>query len=705
MENIPKFLKTNTHKTNISLPQAPSENISTLWIYRIMVKAEGYKSFLRTYDFSDDKLAEGLEFGEYVFNIEPKKFNPVEIKQKLFKQADKYEKNKLNFSYSDTLLKNNVECLGNLIGLTKIEIDILLFCATVQNDSLLESATEVLGDLTAKNVERLLCICLGYSEQDIRNALLLEGRLVRSGLINIDISCNCRFSNKIVLLEGLIDQLHINSNDPGNILKNIIFLSKPAKLNIAKFSHLRDEIDLLSNYLNQVTIDKSLGVNVLIYGQPGSGKSEFVKTIANYCDLELYEVASESKSDTPLDVNGRFRAFRLGQILCTSKNRPAIMFDEVEDVFSEKNGARGKSNNSGRKLWVNQLLESNAVPSFWITNNVDSIDPAYIRRFDFVLQINSPPRKVREELLRDYLGDLPVSSEWIKMMSENETLLPALIERSTKVLKKSNIEITQKKTENTLETLIGNSVEAMGYKRLNLNNSLSAINYRLDRLNTDFSVESIFDGLNEFKQGRLCLYGPPGTGKTAFGKYLSAALDMPLINKKASDITSPYLGVSEQNMAAMFKQAKVENSILMLDEADTFLSDRKNAERSWEISAVNEMLTQMESFEGIFIASTNFMQSLDSASIRRFDIKLKFDYMTSDQVIGMFEELILQYSLDLDELTKYELEKLNFVTPGDFAVIHRKLNFIKIKSTESILEMIKQECQFKAINHFNRIGF
>lgn len=382
------------------------------------------------------------------------------------------------------------------------------------------------------------------------------------------------------------------------------------------------------------------------------------------------------------------------------------MFDEVEDVFIDREeDTKYKSNKTGRKSWVNKLLESNTVPSFWITNSIHSIDPAYIRRFDFVLQISAPPRKVREELLNEYLGDLPVSIAWKKMMSENESLLPALIERSANVLRKSELNIGQEKTEKALETLLGNTVEAMGYKRLTIKNEIAGINYRLDLLNTDFSVENICEGLQEFKQGRVCLYGPPGTGKTAFGKYLSTALDMPLISKKASDIISPYLGETEQNMAAMFQQAKDEKAILMLDEADTFLSDRKNAERNWEISAINEMLTQMESFDGIFIASTNFMQSFDSASIRRFDIKLKFDYMNSEQVYAMFEALILQNNLILDENAKYELNQLRFVTPGDFAVIQRKLKFTKINTTQSIIEMIKQECAFKSNGSSRSIGF
>lgn len=706
MKKFSNFLKNISERDRENSDLTNNSDISTLWLYRIMVKCEGYKFQLKQHHFHDDDLAMGLGFEDYFLSDEPKIYSPDELKIKLFKRAESIERDKLKYVYQDFQFKHNIEQLSKLVGLSAIELDILVFCATVHTNQLLESALNVLGNQSIRNIEKILSICLDYSEKEIRSALLPESVLVRSGLLSIDTTSNNHFTYKLGLLDGLIDQLHTYCNEPEKILKNIVFLSKPAKLTLEKYSQLEDIVNVLLGYLNQVTVDKEHGVNILIYGVPGSGKTEFVRTIADHCNFELYEVASESNSDTPLDINGRFRAYRLGQIMCECKGRPAILFDEVEDVFIEKNPfIKSNSNNSGRKSWVNQLLESNPVPSFWITNNISSIDPAYVRRFDLVIEINSPPRSVREVLLNEYLVDLPVSTEWKKMMSDNETLLPALIERSASVVRKSMLQVKPEKTEKTLEILLGNTIEAMGYSRPIIKNTKSEINYRLDMLNTDFPVESIYEGLKTFGQGRLCLYGPPGTGKTAFGKYLSTALDLPLISKKASDITSPYLGMSEQNMAAMFRQAKEENAILMLDEADTFLSDRKNAQRSWEVSAVNEMLTQMESFEGIFIASTNLMESLDSASIRRFDIKLKFDYMNPEQVYAMFEALILKNNLILDESAKYELKQLTVVTPGDFAVIQRKLKYTKINTTQSIIEMIRQECAFKKNSSSRSIGF
>mgnify|MGYP002145016340 CR=1 FL=1 len=74
--------------------------------------------------------------------------------------------------------------------------------------------------------------------------------------------------------------------------------------------------------------------------------------------------------------------------------------------------------------------------------------------------------------------------------------------------------------------------------------------------------------------GTLCFYGPPGTGKTALAEHIATTLAQPLHVRQASDLMGKYVGETEQNMAAMFREAETENAILLLDEADSFLLDR-----------------------------------------------------------------------------------------------------------------------------------
>src|SRR5947209_12802199 len=89
-------------------------------------------------------------------------------------------------------------------------------------------------------------------------------------------------------------------------------------------------------------------------------------------------------------------------------------------------------------------------------------------------------------------------------------------------------------------------------------------------------------------------------------------------------------------MAAMFDEAESEQAILLLDEADSFLQDRRGAQRTYEVTEVNEMLQGMERFDGIFVCTTNLLESLDQAALRRFTFKIKFMPLTSEQREQMF---------------------------------------------------------------------
>lgn len=102
---------------------------------------------------------------------------------------------------------------------------------------------------------------------------------------------------------------------------------------------------------------------------------------------------------------------------------------------------------------------------------------------------------------------------------------------------------------------------------------------------------------------------------------------------RASDLLDKYVGETEQRIAAMFEAAQDEGAVLLLDEADSFLSDRLGAGQAWEVTQTNEFLTQLEAFDGVFFATTNLIDRLDPAVLRRFSHKVRFDVLTAQQAI------------------------------------------------------------------------
>ena len=137
--------------------------------------------------------------------------------------------------------------------------------------------------------------------------------------------------------------------------------------------------------------------------------------------------------------------------------------------------------------------------------------------------------------------------------------------------------------------------------------------------------------------------------------------------------------------------------MLLLDEADCFLSERQSAKNSWEVTAVNEMLTQMERFEGLFICSTNLMQRLDAASLRRFALKIKFDYLKPEQRWQLFQAQALKFARSQEPEYRSVLNQLTNLTPGDFATIRRQAKLLNIPLTaDELLKRLQQECKTKS---------
>ena len=189
-------------------------------------------------------------------------------------------------------------------------------------------------------------------------------------------------------------------------------------------------------------------------------------------------------------------------------------------------------------------------------------------------------------------------------MAEHEHLVPAHAESSAKIAAHLDVENT-KELEQNLERIIGNKLQVMGLSRKPRTVISCETRYSLEYLNPDQDLEALTNGLQHNHQARICLYGAPGTGKTAFAHYVAKKLDKPLLKKQASDILSKWVGEAEKNISAMFDEAETDDMVLLIDEVDSFLLDRGTSQNSWEITQVNELLVQMESFKGVFIASTN----------------------------------------------------------------------------------------------------
>ena len=226
---------------------------------------------------------------------------------------------------------------------------------------------------------------------------------------------------------------------------------------------------------------------------------------------------------------------------------------------------------------------------------------------------------------------------------------------------------------------IAKDIKKGGKDKLNKDNNteevVEKIKYDFKMVNANMDLKDFIKKLKKSKVRNygILLYGLSGAGKSYLGEYIAQELHMPFIKKRASDLYGKYVGESEKNIADSFKEAKQKGALLLIDEADSFLQDRKYAKQEYTVASVNEMLTQMEKHPYPFIMTTNLKERLDSASMRRFIFKIKFDYMNKDNI----QAGIKTYFGKGYKLTEEQLKQLSYITAGDFKVAKRKIEILE----------------------------
>ncbi len=225
---------------------------------------------------------------------------------------------------------------------------------------------------------------------------------------------------------------------------------------------------------------------------------------------------------------------------------------------------------------------------------------------------------------------------------------------------------------------------------------------------SQFEIPRIVEALRRRGHGTLCFHGPPGTGKTALAEHIAQAVGKPLLVRQASDLMSKFVGETEQNMAKMFEEAQTEGAVLLLDEADSFLRSRQRAERSYEVSEVNEMLQGMERFAGLFICTTNLFDALDEAALRRFTFKVRFKPLQAAQRLAMFvAEALGGEALLLTAEQRQRLALLDQLAPGDFASVKRQVEILGADfEPDAFLAQLESEHRVKpGVRERRSIGF
>ena len=462
-------------------------------------------------------------------------------------------------------------------------------------------------------------------------------------------------------------------------------------------------------FMNDIDVLEKRGLIICCRDRRGRSYRVPMKVIEAFQHNELYK---------PEDLSG---------LSC------AELFAELEDIFDMRKNDELTEKGIGekiRELFINnpKLIFVEKLKSF----NLDVEDELLLVLFSHLFVNNSDDNIGYHDL--DFLFD---KRRWNRIKSSLNSGDHILL--STKMIEYNNddgfvnresfrMTMEAKRTlfeELNLSSLNTNQKKAgllktndIAKKKLYYDEEVRKQVSELTQLLTDDHYQEIRNRLKEsgFRCGFTCLfYGMPGTGKTETVLQLAKETGRDIMQVNISEIKSMWVGESEKNIKALFdnyrnkvKECKL-TPILLFNEADAIIGKRQEgAERAvdkMENSIQNIILQEMETLDGILIATTNLAQNMDKAFERRFLYKIKFTKPTIEARMSIWREMIPALSeADIHALAmKYDF------SGGQIENIarHYAIDNILHGSSSNVLETLSIHCDNERLEkkEQRKIGF
>lgn len=594
-----------------------------------------------------------------------------------------------------------LKSIQKIYRLTDLELEFLIFSWIFFYEKPCDDLADFLRMNRSKtnNNATLFQIIYGVSQSEIDEILAPNATLRRMMIVDDELN----------LLAKLIQ--YLSGRSGANYSESNFQIFKGTSIDYEQLQGNNPDTDLMVEMLTHH--QKGTPLNIFLYGVEGTGKTELSKAIAQKLNKKLILTNLDNSGDNKDNpFSGKIKE-KMSSILLASytfRNEDAIILvDEADCVL-----------NGCEKGELNTFLEKLDTPIIWISNNTDFIEASTLRRFDFSMKFDRLDGSKRIDIWKSIIKTqkaekLLDEKDIVKFSSEIPVTAGGITQaiRTAKFLKKSGSKFDPK---DVVQRMTKAQAELLGLE-LEFNNrdtESHAPKYSIDVLNTDVDMAHLTKVIRNynvqwqnFEEGgrpdslNILLYGAPGTGKTEFARHIARELGRKLIIKRCSDLLDKYVGESEKNIRQMFQEAEEQEAILFLDEADSLIRDRRGASRGWEVSQVNEILTQMENFNGIFIAATNFNDNLDQASRRRFALKVKFGYLKPEAIPQVWKMFFPKVTCPEDA------SKIRNLAPGDFNAIYGQLRFLDKNeiTAELILKELQKEVACKEDHEGRRMGF
>ena len=480
-------------------------------------------------------------------------------------------------------------------------------------------------------------------------------------------------------------------DDPKQMLDVLIGERQTAALGREDFAHVA-VFDHLAALLAGANREGARGINILVHGPPGTGKTELARTLADIAGLTLHSVGEQDDYKEEPSRHDRVVALGLAQRLLVAGGGTAILFDEMEDLIGDtKPTVQGfMTARPGSKVYVNRLLEPNRIPVIWTTNTIENVDGAILRRMTHVLRLGPPSPDAAKRMVRrierdERTGPLPS----LERLGTSEEGAGAILRAAARAARLTNGDAG---AEIAARSLLA-ALHGEGWV------NRADTPFDSDLIEAEPSVATLFDRLAGAPEEdmRILLSGPSGTGKSALARHLARRLDRPIVRLAPLDVLSPDAGETVRALAKRLGAARAMGALLFIDDADAIFADRASIANGYDAMIVAGLLGQIDDFALPVVAATRDPARLDRAVHRRFVHRLELGRLGSQLSARAFATF---FGRDAPPA----LADLGPLAIGDFALVARRLRQSPTSDDASILDQLRDEASDRQPSR-QRTGF